>query len=100
MIRIAITHAAFEAIAATLPLGNVVYAKNLKLRRGRDRDPGRESSEDMEAPRGGRDQRGASALQVTIAVRHDDASPHKWGGDRGNRSVPERGAGGHLTKFF
>jgi hypothetical protein len=44
-------------------------------------DPGREFSKDME-PRAVGDRRGASALEATIAVRHDDASPHKWGGDR------------------
>jgi hypothetical protein len=39
---------------------------------------GRSFSENMEAPRLG-EKRGASALGATIALRHDDASPQKWG---------------------
>jgi hypothetical protein len=33
-------------------------------------------------PRAVGDRRGAGALEATIAMRHDDASPHKWGGGR------------------
>jgi hypothetical protein len=48
---------------------------------GPGRDPSREFSE-VWKPRALGGRRGASALEATIAVRHDDASPHKWGGDR------------------
>ena len=41
-----------------------------------------ESSPRIWKPRAVGDRRGASALGATIAVRHDDASPHKWGGGR------------------
>jgi hypothetical protein len=48
---------------------------------GRGVIPSREFSE-IWKPRTVGDRRGASALEATIAVRHDDASPHKWGGER------------------
>ena len=54
------------------------------LRRAR-RSPRRKFLRGIWKPRAVGDRRGASAFGATIARRHGDASPHKWGGGRDMR---------------